>query len=71
MKKYLIGFVAAITIMLLSSFTYRSLVNNHAVDVRTVNVDGHKYVVASSYATDPCRPGGVALVHAESCSCKR
>ena len=36
--------------------------------VETVTLEGHKYVVASDYVAS--RGTSVAIVHAESCSCK-
>lgn len=63
------GVVAFVAI--LSSFTYTSIRDRHTIDVREVNVSGHKYVVASSYYDGGTnRPGGVAIVHSESCYCR-
>jgi hypothetical protein len=69
MKKMLIGFIAAMVLVLTCSFSYR--VCTSYVDVKCCWVENHKYVVASTCVTSMERPGGVAIVHAESCPCKR
>ena len=69
MKKYLIGFCAAIAIVLLCSFSYR--LGFTVTDVKCCWVENHKYVIATNYAPNRDMPGGVAIVHAESCPCKR
>lgn len=71
MKKSFKIFGVIAFVAILSSFTYTSINNHHTVDVREVNVSGHKYVVASSfYDGGEYRPGGVAIVHSESCYCR-
>lgn len=72
MKK--IGIILAIVAVALiaSSFTF-SPTTNQAVDVREVEVGGHKYVVATStqlsgsYSNQ--RPGGVSIIHSAGCNC--
>ena len=72
MKK--IGIILAIVSVALiaSSFTF-SPTTNQAVDVREVEVGGHKYVVATStqlggsYSNQ--RPGGVSIIHSAGCKC--
>ena len=38
------------------------------VDVRMINIEGHKYIVATSYIGRGS--GGVDIEHSESCECK-
>ena len=40
--------------------------------VNLLEIDGHKYIVASNYVGGGAggRGGGVAIIHAESCPCK-
>lgn len=75
MKKFMIIFgFSVILFILCSSFVISSMrdpIQRVEVDVRTI--DGHKYIVAYSYSvlsSNP-RPGGVSVIHAESCNCKR
>lgn len=73
MKK--IGIILAVVAIaiLASSFTF-SPTTDQSVDVREVVVGGHKYVVVTSTqlssSNSSQRPGGVAIVHSEGCSCK-
>ena len=39
------------------------------VDIRIVNIDGHDYVVATSKTS--ARPGGISIIHSESCKCHK
>lgn len=38
------------------------------VDIRMINIEGHKYIVATSYVG---RAGGIDIEHSESCECKK
>ena len=69
MKNMLIGFIAAIVLVLTCSFSYHVGCTN--VDVKCCWVENHKYVIASTGVAGMARPGGVAIVHAESCPCKK
>lgn len=45
--------------------------NHYCYSIREVELNGHKYVVAHSWVDpDFCRPGGVSIIHSESCPCK-
>lgn len=37
----------------------------HGVNVSLVDVDGHMYIISSSFN------GGISIIHAESCQCKK
>ena len=39
------------------------------IDIRIVEIDGHDYIVASNRSST--RPGGVSIVHSESCKCHK
>ncbi len=41
------------------------------VDIRIVNIDGHDYVVAASNSRAGVRPGGISIIHSESCKCHK
>ena len=69
MKK--IGIILAIVAVALiaSSFTF-SPTTNQVVDIREVEVGGHKYVVATStQLSGSQRPGGVSIIHSAGCNC--
>lgn len=69
MKK--IGIILAVVAIaiLAISFTF-SPTTGQAVDVREVEVGGHKYVVATStQLSGSQRPGGVSIVHSAGCNC--
>lgn len=72
MKK--IGIILAVVAIaiLASSFTF-SPTNGEVVDVREVEVGGHKYVVATSIQLSSSgsnqRPGGVSIIHSAGCNC--
>ena len=59
-------------VILISSFTFQWSGGDHkaenvnVIDVRTVMVKGHEYVVASQ-SQGYKQGGGVAIVHSESC----
>lgn len=41
------------------------------VNVRIVHIDGHDYIVAASCQNSTNHPGGVSVIHSESCKCHR
>lgn len=41
------------------------------VDVRCVIIDGHDYIVAATTSNGVNRPGGVSIIHSESCKCHK
>lgn len=73
MKKYflifsLIGGIA----LLFSSFTFNTNSNGkNEVDVVIRTIEGHRYIIATNYSHYSGRPGGVTIIHAESCNCKK
>ena len=72
MKKIL-SIVAILAVALIaSSFTF-SPTTGEVVDVREVEVGGHKYVVATSTQLSSSnsnqRPGGVSIIHSAGCKC--
>lgn len=70
MKKILSIIAVVLVALFCLSFTYTTSNNHHEIDVREVNVAGHKYVVASSfYNGGVLRPGGVGIVHSAGCYC--
>lgn len=73
MKKYFIGFVAAIILVFSYSFTYKPTYGcgSNAVDITVKSIHGHDYVIVSGTSNSNYGGTGVAIVHAESCSCKR
>ena len=42
---------------------------NTNVDIRLIIIDGHEYIVAAT--TSSTRPGGVSIIHSESCKCHK
>lgn len=71
MKRLLQIFGAVFIFMIISAFAYTTENKHHSIDVREINVGGHKYVVASSfYDGGVIRPGGVSIIHSEGCYCR-
>ena len=69
MKKFILGALVGIVVLLCCSFSYTEGSSNVHVNIRTI--EGHKYIIAhSEYTGGAARPGGVAIIHSESCSCK-
>jgi hypothetical protein len=50
-----------------SQYQYDIKLEDYDVDIRTVNIKNHEYIVATSYVG---RGGGVGIIHSESCKCK-
>lgn len=46
-------------------------VGNTNVNVRIVHIDGHDYIVAASCQNYTNPPGGVSVIHSESCKCHK
>ena len=68
MKKVLSTLLAIVAIAIIcSAFTYNVENGSPNVDVREVNVGGHKYVIATSY--NMSKQGGVGIVHSAGCYC--
>lgn len=70
MKRYFLIFCLIGIILLLSSFTFIANKGKNEVDVVARTIDGHRYIIATNFSHYSGRPGGVAIIHAESCSCK-
>ena len=58
-------------VLLLTSFTFRTNDNRNEVDVVARTIEGHRYIIITNYSHSPERPGGIAIIHAESCNCKK
>lgn len=71
MKKYFLIFSLIGLMLLLTSFTVNTNKNKNEVDVVMRTIDGHKYIIVTDYSHLSGRPGGVAIIHAESCNCKK
>ena len=71
MKKYFLIFSLIGIILLLTSFTFETNRGRNEVDVVVRTLEGHRYIIVTSYSPYSGRPGGVAIIHAESCNCKK
>ena len=73
MKKYIIGFAGAFMIVFMCSFAWRPTYGcgSNYVDVIPKNINGHEYVIAVGTTNSNYGGTGVAIIHSESCSCKR
>ena len=70
MKKYFLIFGLIGIVLLLTSFTFRTNSDRNEVDVVVRTIEGHRYIITTNRSYESGRPGGVAIVHAESCNCK-
>lgn len=70
MKRYFLIFGLSGIILLLSSFTLITNKGKNEVDVVTRTIEGHRYIIATNFSHYSGRPGGIVIIHAESCSCK-
>ena len=72
MKNCLIGFVAAFILVFMCSFAWQPSYggNSSAAEVVMKNIEGHKYVIVTGTSGHWYGGCSVAIVHAESCSCK-
>lgn len=71
MKKYILIFGLIGIVLLLTSFTLRTNDDRNEVDVLIRTIEGHKYIIATNFSHYSGRPGGVNIIHAESCNCKK
>ena len=68
MKKFILGFISCICIVVLCSYTSFK-VNYTDFGVRTVLEDGHKYVVAYSFYNSGGKSSSISICHSEACQC--
>lgn len=71
MKKYFLIFGLIGIVLLISSFTLKTNNGETEVDVVVRTIEGHRYIIATNISYRSSRPGGIAIVHAESCNCKK
>lgn len=71
MKKYFLIFSLIGIVLLLTSFTLNTNNSKTEVDVVIRTIEGHKYIITTNYSYYAGRPGGVTIIHAESCNCKK
>ena len=71
MKKYFLIFSLIGIVLLLTSFTFRTNGDRNEVDVVVKTIEGHKYIITTNFSYYSGRPGGIAIIHAESCNCKK
>lgn len=71
MKKVFLIFSLIGIVLLLTSFTIKTNDNRNEVDVVIRTIEGHRYIITTSYSGYSGRPGGIAIIHAESCNCKK
>ena len=71
MKKYILIFSLIGIVLLLTSFTFETNHGRNEVDVVVRTIESHRYIIVSSYSPYSGRPGGVSIIHAESCNCKK
>lgn len=71
MKKYFLIFSLIGIVLLLTSFTVNTNNGRNEVDVVVRTIEGHRYIITTNYSYYDGRPGGIAIIHAESCNCKK
>lgn len=71
MKKYFLIFSLIGLVVLLTSFTLRTNKDRNEVDVVIRTIEGHRYIIVTSYSYYAGMTGGTAIIHAESCKCKK
>lgn len=71
MKKYFLIFSLIGIVLLLTSFTINTNNGKSEVDIVVRTIEGHKYIITTNFSYYSGRPGGVAIIHAESCNCKK
>jgi len=71
MKKYFLIFGLIVVVLLLTSFTLNTNNGRTEVDVVVRTIEGHRYIITTNRFYQSSRPGGVAIIHAESCNCKK
>lgn len=70
MKKYFLIFSLIGIVLLLTSFTIRTNNDRNEIDVVVRTIEGHRYIITTNFSYYSGRPGGVAIIHSESCNCK-
>lgn len=70
MKKYFLIFSLIGIVLAFTSFTFETNRGRNEVDVVIRTIEGHRYIITTNYGYLSGRPGGVAIIHAESCNCK-
>ena len=68
MKKFILGFISCICIVVLCSYTSFK-VSYTDFGVRTVFEDGHKYVVAYSSYDGGATGSSISICHSAACQC--
>ena len=71
MKKYILIFSLIGIVLLLTSFTFSTNNGRTEVDVVVRTIEGHRYIITTNRCYESGRPGGIAIIHAESCNCKK
>ena len=71
MKKYFLIFGLTGIVLLLTSFTLRTNSDRNEVDVVIRTIEDHRYIITTTYSYYARKPGGIAIIHAESCNCKK
>ena len=71
MKKYILIFSLIGIVLLLTSFIFSANYGRNEVDVVVRTIEGHRYIITTNYSHYSGRPGGTAIIHAESCNCKK
>lgn len=70
MKKYFLIFSLIGLMLLLTAFNVNTNNGKNEVSVVVRTIEGHKYIIATNFSHYSGRPGGVSIIHAESCNCK-
>ncbi len=70
MKRYFLIFSLIGIVLFLSSFALKTNNSKNEVDVVVRTIEGHRYIIVTNFSHYSGRPGGVTIVHAESCNCK-
>ena len=71
MKKYILIFSLIGIVLLLTSFAFNTNNDRNQVDVVVRTIEGHRYIITTNFSYYSGRPGGIAIIHAESCNCKK
>lgn len=69
MKKIFLLFTFIGVVLLLTSFRFNTNNDRNDVEVVVRTIEGHRYIITTNYGTISGIPGGVAIIHAESCKC--
>lgn len=71
MRKYFLMFSLVGIVLLLTSFTFSTNNGKNEVDVVVRTIEGHRYIITTNFSYYSGRPGGISIIHAESCNCKK